>query len=937
MKKTIAILQVVAILFFNSWSLKSVLADDSDIFGYNVKPNVLLALTSSTNMNDPIMSAAYDPNATYSTPLTYTTGNVFKWLNSTPGCKPQPKPCYTKYANSISLVSDSGARNALQTVGYWTGSINGSNVSLYHGNYLNYTLCSSCGAMQSKISIAKTVLTNLINNTVGLRFGATKYAAGGGLVLEPIRDMTTSNQAQLVNSIKNMPLDSSGNPLGPQLHHAGDYFEGNLTGLPSPIQYACQPNFVIAITDGASTGTNPVLDATDLYTKDHSSTFAGTQNVITHVVAFGLPQADKDAGAIQALRQVATAGGGSFFQAENAAQLELALQSVISQILAATFSFATPVVPTTGTASTLRAYLASFQSNPSRPYWLGFLKAFNRDANGLIQVDAQGIPLASTLAWDAGQVLSTHSAGARTIKTYIGGAMQDFASTTSALTSTVLAVDNPPFPLLATTASEARDKVINFSRGTPDTNDEDGDTDVTEPRPWKLGDIFHSTPVLVTPPFLVSKDATYNAFKTSNAGRTAVLLAGANDGMLHAFREADGVELWGFIPPDQLDDLKDLASVTGLHDFLVDGSPIAADVKIGATPAWKTIVMFGLRRGGKHYYALDITDTTNPQYLWSFTDAKMGETWSEPAIGKIKLSDGTSKYVAFIGGGYDTAANNNSGKAFYVIDVETGAKLWEYFNTGSASDDRQYMNFSLAISPTAVDLNGDGHVDRIYIGDIGGQMWKFDISTPAIIAGGVITNWSAAQTGKRFFVGAPSQPNPPASGEYYPAQAIYAPPALAYDANKSLWVYFGTGDRNHPNAPSSNRFYAVKDTTEVNGAAIMTQGSYFQESSLVNVTSGNGNVTQGYYIALGSNEKVLAAVDVFSSVVFYTTYTPSSVVQCNGGSGIAKLYSVNLTTGDAALDLTTGGVLPAGTAAVAAAKTIGTGIPSRPVVTIDQN
>ena len=43
----------------------------------------------------------------------------------------------------------------------------------------------------------------------------------------------------------------------------------------------------------------------------------------------------------------------------------------------------------------------------------------------------------------------------------------------------------------------------------------------------------------------------------------------------------------------------------------MDGSPIAADVKIGSTPAWKTVVLFGQRRGGRNYYALDITNTTN--------------------------------------------------------------------------------------------------------------------------------------------------------------------------------------------------------------------------------------------------------------------------------------------------------------------------------------
>jgi type IV pilus assembly protein PilY1 len=899
----------------------------------------MIGMTNSTNMSQNISSAAYSPNTTYNTPLTYTTAQVYYWLNSTPGCKSLglQKPCYAYYAASINDVSDNNARQGLNAVGYWTGSIGGSTVSLYHGNYLNYTVCTTCGTSESKISVAKTALANVISHTTGVRFGAMKYAAGGQFMIEPIRDMTSANQNTLINSLNAMPLDSSGNPLGPQLQHASDYYEGHLTGEPSPIQYACQPNFVIQITDGKSTGTDPIQEARTLYTTDHSDIYAGTQNVITHVIAFALPQADKDAGAVQDLKAQAAAGGGSFFQAENAAQLELALAAAISQILAATYSFATPVVPTTGTASIVRAYLASFQSNPSRPFWRGYLKAYNRDADGLIVVDANGFPLASALAWDGGQALSTKSASSRSIKTYIGGSIQDFATTTSALTTTVMGVDNAPYPLGATSASEARDKLISFIRGTPDTNDEDVDSDKSEERPWKLGDIFHSTPVLVVPPFLVSKDSSYNTFKTDNANRVAMLIAGANDGMLHAFRESDGAELWAFVPPDQLDDLKEVAALTGTHDFLVDGTPVAADAKIGATPAWKTVVLFGLRRGGRYYYALDITDTTSPLYKWSMTDSKMGETWSEPAIGKIKLSDNTDKYVAFVGGGYDTASNNSSGKAFYVIDVDTGAKLWEYHNPGSVSDDRQYMNFSLAASPTAVDLNNDGYIDRVYIGDVGGQLWKFDVSTPAVISGGVITNWTPSQNGKRFFVASPSQANPPPPGEYYPAQAIYGPPALAYDSAKNLWVYFGTGDRNHPNNTSSNRFYGIKDTTEVNGAAVMTQGSYFQESSLTNVTTGSGAVTQGYYIVLGSNEKVLAASDVFASAVFFTTYTPSTAVQCGGGSGTAKLYAVNLTTGDGAIDLTTGGVLPAGTAAIAGARTIGSGIPSRPVVVIDQN
>jgi type IV pilus assembly protein PilY1 len=440
-----------------------------------------------------------------------------------------------------------------------------------------------------------------------------------------------------------------------------------------------------------------------------------------------------------------------------------------------------------------------------------------------------------------------------------------------------------------------------------------------------LGDIFHSTPALVTPPFLFSSDTTYNAFKTTSsvASRPTVLLAGANDGMVHATRESDGAELWAFIPPDILGDLKDLTAAIAQHDFYVDGSPIAADVKIGATPTWKTAAIFGLRRGGRNYYALDITDTTNPAYMWKFTDSKIGETWSEAAIGKVRMNDGTTKWVAFVGGGYDTAQNNNTGKAFFVVDISDGSKLWEYYKPSGATDDRQYMNFSLAANPAAVDLDNDGFIDHVYIGDVGGQLWKFDVSAAATLSGGLVTNW----TGKRVFVASPTQANPPAAGEYYPSQAIYGQSVLAYDTAGNLWVFFGTGDRNHPMSASTNRFYGFKDV-----ASDMTQGSYLTESSLTNLTSGSGTVTQGWYIVLASTEKALAAADVFNKTVLFTTFTPTTTVTCGAGGGTAKLYSINMLTGDAALNLANGTPLDPGQSASANTKAIGTGIPSKPVI-----
>jgi type IV pilus assembly protein PilY1 len=493
--------------------------------------------------------------------------------------------------------------------------------------------------------------------------------------------------------------------------------------------------------------------------------------------------------------------------------------------------------------------------------------------------------------------------------------------------------------LLGVSGSAEKNRVINFLRGTPDTNDEDSDGNTTEDRPWKLGDIFHSTPVLVSPPFRASSDASYNTFKSAQASRTSVLIAGANDGMLHAFKESDGAELWGFIPSHVLDDLNDMTAHHGTHEYTVDSSPIAADVKIGGS--WKTIVVFGQRRGGNNYYALDITDTTNPLYLWSFTDARLGETWSEPAIGKIKMSDGTDKWVAFVGGGFDsTFANYDSGnvvsEAFFVIDLSNGAKLWEFSAPVANSADAAQMNFSLPASPTAVDLNGDGYIDRVYIADVGGQMWKFDMSKAASLVSGKVKNCSSLTDtdcwmGKRLFAAASSQTNPPAAGQYYPAQGMYSPPTLAYDANSNLWLFIGSGDRYHPNSTASNRFYGIKENTT------MANGSTLTESSLTNLGSGTGTISQGWYVPLNSNEKILASADVFNSIVLFTSFTPATAAVCGGGGGDAKLYAINMTTGDAALNLTTGAVAVAGTAALTMAKTIGSGIPSKPIIIMSQS
>ena len=673
-KKLLACLLIVALV---GLPLPMARADDSDIFGADVQPNVLLFLDSSGSMNYTIYADPYDSATSYTG--TYVATKVYK--SGLYGS-------YSLYANSIVAVPSVPAQAALRSVGYWSGLIGGSTVNLYVGNYLNWQATPGA-TLTRKIDVAKRVLTKLVTNTEGVRFGLAmfrnnnqcNFCSGGGaaIVAEIGSDKTT-----LINNLNSITAIGS-TPLGAALTDLGKYYAGTLAkasgggNYASPIQYTCQPNYIIAMSDGQPNDYGDPNDGWGSPTgppvvSPAAATSLKAQGIFLDTIGFAVSAGDLSV-TNATLQKMANNGGGQFYSTASEAQLESDLEEAIRRIMAATFAFATPVIPTTSATGSNRAYLAAFQSDPSKPFWSGYLKAYNRDSTGNVPVDpTTGVPLASALAWEAGAKLAAKASADRVIYTQVGTSRVEFKTTTSTTTLTPA--------MLGVTTSTDRDKLINFIRGV-DSYDENGNGNTTEDRAWKVGDIFHSTPVLVTPPLSptpLSDDGSYAAFKIANAGRTAILLAGANDGMLHAFRESDGEELWGFIPPDFLDDLKLLAVAGGDHTFFVDGSPVAADVKIGGS--WMTVVVFGERRGGRSYHALDITDPTNPAYLWSFTDTEMGETWSSPIIGKVQMADGTVKFVAFVGGGYDTAQNNNTGKAVFAIDMATGAKLWEYYKTG---------------------------------------------------------------------------------------------------------------------------------------------------------------------------------------------------------------------------------------------------------------
>jgi type IV pilus assembly protein PilY1 len=227
---------------------------------------------------------------------------------------------------------------------------------------------------------------------------------------------------------------------------------------------------------------------------------------------------------------------------------------------------------------------------------------------------------------------------------------------------------------------------------------------------------------------------------------------------------------------------------------------------------------------------------------------------------------------------------------------------------------------------TRLDINDNGRIDRLYVGDMGGRMWRFDIgnANPA--------SWTA----KIIFSG-PS------------GTKIFYPPDVTIESGGYERLFFGTGDREHPKETSAvNRLYSVKD---------MNPSTSLTETDLYDVTSGelqaagttaerkaeilgDLNSAKGWFIQLSANagEKCLSPTIVLSRVAYYTTFTPGAAGggsdPCLVGEGAGRLYALQYQNGNATFnyDLTNdagGTVVNAGDRD----KEIGQGIPSGVVVT----
>lgn len=645
---------------------------------------------------------------------------------------------------------------------------------------------------------------------------------------------------------------------------------------------------------------------------------------------------------------------GRYFSAKSPKDLIDAFSDIVGQVNATSGAAAGLGASGSTTAGSTKIFQIAFNSNN----WSGRLMAKT--------VDANGIPL-TTVAWEAGSgngslgtgLNSQNYSSGRNIFTYkpgTGGVPFRWSNLDATQQDALNRDDSNVVDsngaarldyLRGASANEGEGNPVNSAslnfrkRACLDfsTITDSIPAEVTCPADvGKLGDIIDSAAVYIgKPPFGYpdSLDGTvgsnaYSNFVSAQSSRTKMVYVGANDGMLHGFAEADGKELMAYVPnlvyaSNAANNLALLTSTYYTHRYYVDGTPTVGDVFYG--DAWHTVLVGGLRKGGRGYYALDITDpgdfaegavnatklvkweisSANPQF------ANLGYSYSQPTIIKMTTpASGVSRWAAIFGNGYN---NIGTGRAsLYVVDIATGALIREIDVDSSVGGGGSLTTPNGLGTPTVVDIDGDYIADYVYAGDLLGKMWRFDVrnADPA--------NWSVSS----IFTAKESTASTAA------VQPITTRPAVGFhpDGFGGLMVYFGTGkylessDNSATGTQQTQTFYGVYDrgvtarktepsvSVQVTRADLLGQTISTVTSPSTNwLTRGVSNnpiawrLTQtavagtylGWYVNLPtSGERQVTDALLREGRIIFTTLTPSSDPCYPGGTGwLMELNTAN--------------------------------------------
>jgi len=517
--------------------------------------------------------------------------------------------------------------------------------------------------IEKKIDVAKTVISELVkDNAISWGFGSwANYSTAGYVSSQDYtklhvgcRPHTAEHQAKIQSIVAGLETYSS-TPFSPSILAGVKYFKGERPDLEYGEYFreaSCQPKFLIQITDGQGN-----VDSTNENVRERVNLLADA-GVSAVGLGFGVPLGEQEQ--IYAFAETANLRGKAYpddtlyamhaedgsgtaipYLATNKNELIDAFRTILNNVKGAVYYGSAPAA-TTSTDLGDMVLLASFNA----ANWTGDLQALTKDP--------------STQRWVSRIWRASDSM--------------------------------PPKAERSVWTVNAANAVVPYTEETLS-----GDNFLCKP----IGDIIHSTPVVVGPPPYFYTFDNYGSFKrlhSLTSPRPKLAYVGSNDGLLHAFSLEDGEEKWAFLPRSLHTKLNEAATgevynpcaTSYCHRYLLDGSPQVADVYGsfgGSSKQWRTVLVVGQRSGGTAYTALDVTSgqspaATNPdpaRFLWEFTDTDLGQSWSDPAIERVAHGTSDSAWGVFFGSGYADNPNQQFTKEAYLfgLQADSGGGLWK--------------------------------------------------------------------------------------------------------------------------------------------------------------------------------------------------------------------------------------------------------------------
>ncbi|WP_158278794.1 PilC/PilY family type IV pilus protein [Leucothrix arctica] len=713
-----------------------------------------------------------------------------------------------------------------------------------------------------------------------------------------------------------------------------------------------------------------------------NSNLIGSQPINTYAIGFGLgdnPDATDYLKSLVTADDPDTSEVEGFFSVEDEVALSGAFAEILANITASTSSYASPgysIDMKNGIQNEDFIYIPVFDKHLA-PRWNGNLKKFKlskstvdgksvtsiTDLYGNVAVNELGVFEDSAVDFwstatesvpdgkdvEKGGISELINPVSRTVLTDVAcGASECDLSVEAneinetnaldggSLTSTLLGLETGA-------TEDERKKLVNFARG----RILDVETQEYESVPH-IGDMLHTEPVIVT---------YHEDHATTGVEGQQVIYAATNEGYLHAFDTTSGKELFAFMPESLLKNLKTQYdnSDLGNHAYGIDGiiTTWVHDADGGGISAAsgsedQVILYFGMRRGGREYYALDVTSPHDPKLLWKIDGATtsgfstLGQSWSTPYLAKIRVDASSApREVAIFTGGYDTNQDNEVttvarsadtvGMDIFIVDAKTGELLWSAQNggsLGSALSNKTLLTHSIPGGARLLDMNEDGAVDRMYFADTGGQIFRLELPI------GPTYGFADARLVKFADLGG-SDINP---------RMFFNEPDVAmftHLGKRYLTVSIGSGYRAHPaNSDIEDRFYVLIDgavniplETKLNSTESFV--ALTESANLVEITATGGNsissIDEGtledktimdvdgksgwYFVLPEDSEKVLATSVTSQGNVMFTTLVPDANAEvavedlCESPQTQGRYYSMNVLTGNAGSDLNGDGTI----------------------------